>query len=233
MVSTLGAMESIKPGNDVVDFDRNRYNNQSIEFEERGIKFYIFLDGQFDFNTAPTAQVDYIYRDGRRVVRHAAPRGVRIERDYQGRIRRVGNVFISYTYDDKIKRVGSVFVKYNHNRMHKVGNLKIVYNPHHGIRFIGQVKGHGHYYNPNYSQGWSTFNYWDSWDTWEYGYHDTFFYNDNFYSQYESFDEDDSFYYYRSKSKNGKKVTNGKVIKRKKAVNSKRNETRRKVTRRK
>lgn len=231
MVSTLGAMESSKPGNDVVDFDHNRYNNQSIEFTERGIKFYIFLDGEFDFNTATTAQVDYIYRNGRRTARYGTPRGTRIERDYQGRIRRIGNVFISYTYDDKIKRIGSVFVRYNHNRMQKVGNLKIVYNRY-GVRFLGSVKGHYGYYNPYYSNHWNSYNNYNSygqWDTWEYGYYDSFFNNNDFYHNYESYDEDDDYYYYRSKSKNGKKIADGKIIKRKKAVNSKRNESRRKL----
>ena len=228
MVSTLGAMESIKPAHNVVDFDRNRYNDESIEFVERGIKFYIFLDGQFDFNTAQTAQVDYIYRNGKRTVRNTAPRGTRIERDYQGRIRRVGNVFISYTYDGKIKKIGSVFVRYSQNRMNKVGNLKIVYNRNR-VRFIGTVKGH---YSPYYSNNWNSYNSYSSynnWDTWEYGYYDSFFQNNDFYYNYESYDEDDDYYYYRSKNKNGKKVSDGKVIKRKKAVKSKRNETRRKL----
>lgn len=231
MVSTLGAMESIKPGNDVVDFDRNRYNNQSIEFRERGIKFYIFLDGQFDFNTAATADVDYIYRNGQRTLRHSAPRGIRIEHDYQGRIRRIGNVFISYTYDGKVKRIGTVFVKYNHNRMQKVGNLRIVYNRY-GPRFIGTVKGHYGYYSPYFSNNWSSFNNYNSynnWDTWEYGYYDSFFDNYDFYNNYESYDEDDNYYYYRSKRGNGKNLTNGKIIKRKKAVKSKRHELRKKL----
>ncbi len=231
MVSTLGAMESIKPAHNVVDFDRNRYNDESIEFVERGIKFYIFLDGQFDFNTAPTAQVDYIYRNGKRTARHSSPRGTRIERDYQGRIRRIGNVFISYTYDNKIKRIGSVFVNYQRGRMHKVGNLRLVYNRY-GVRFIGSVKGHYDYHNPYYSNQWNSFNTWNSynnWDTWEYGYYDSFFSNNDFYNNYESYNEDDDYYYYRSKSKNGKKLSEGKVIKRKKAVKSKRTEIRRKL----
>jgi hypothetical protein len=232
MVSTLGAMESIKPGNHVVDFNRYRFDDQSIEFVERGIKFYIFLDGQFDFNTAPTANVDYIYRNGRRTSRHSTPRGTRIERDYQGRIRRIGNVFISYTYDDKIKRIGSVFVNYQRGRMHKVGNLRIVYNRY-GVQLIGHVKGYHDYYYPSYSYGWSSFNSWNSfndWDTWEYGYYDPFFNNNNFFSNYESFDEDDDYYYYRTKSTKGKKASKGKVIKRKKAIKSRRNESRKKVT---
>jgi hypothetical protein len=29
------------------------YNAEPIQFMERGIKFYVFLDGEFDFNTRP------------------------------------------------------------------------------------------------------------------------------------------------------------------------------------
>lgn len=232
MVSTFGAIESEKTTVDVGDFNPHYYSDNAIEFVERGIKFYIFLDGEFDFNTAPTAHVDYIYKNGRRTSKRYTPRGIRIERDYQGRIRRVGNVFISYTFDDKIKRIGSVFVKYNHNRMKKVGDLKIIYNSH-GIRFIGSVKGHNHNsYNSHYSYGWSSFNNsntWYGWDTWEYGYYDSFFNGSSFYSDYERFEEDDDFYYYKSKEIKGSKAQKGKIIKRKKAVKSKRNESRKKV----
>jgi hypothetical protein len=232
MVSTFGAIKSTKTTQNVVDFNPHYYSDESIEFTERGIKFYIFLDGQFDFNTAETADVDYIYRNrkGRRTKRYS-PRGVRIERDYQGRIRRIGNVFISYTYDNKVKRIGTVFVKYRRDRMKKVGNLKIYYDRY-GVRFVGNVKGYrDYYYNPYYSYGWSSFNTWNTWDTWEYGYYDPFFDNDGFYDDYESYDEDDNYYYYRSKSKSskGKKTKKGKVIKRKKAAKSKRTDKRKKL----
>jgi len=225
MVSTFGAMESIKPVTEVVDFNDNFYDDQAIEFVERGIKFYVFLDGAFDFNTVRIAEVDYLYKNGRRTPRHMAPRGIRIERDYQGRIRRIGNVFISYTYNDKVKRIGSVFVKYNRSRMQSVGNLKIVYNRHR-VRFIGNVKGR---YNPYYTYHWSSFNGFDHWDTWEYGYYDPFFSHRDFFNDYESFNEDDDFIYFRSKRNNGKK-TKGKVIKRKKATKSKTTDSRRLVS---
>ena len=235
MVSTLGAMEGNQHNSSVTDY--NPYNDKSIAFVERGIKFYVFLDGQFDFNTAPTADVDYIYRSRRGGNRYNLHRGIRIERDYQGRIRRVGNVFISYSFDNKIKRIGSVFIKYRHGRMKKVGNLRIYYYPY-DVEFVGSVKGYNSYYNPYYSYGWSSFNTWNSWnnyEAWEYGYYDPFFDDDNFFDNYESFDEDDDYYYYRSRRNGVRKGTKGKsqnktrIIKRKKATKSKRHETRKKV----
>ncbi len=232
MVSTFGAMESTKMTEDVADFNPNFYQDEVIEFNERGIKFYVFLDGTFDFNTAPTAQVDYIKR-GRRSGRHTAPRGIRIERDYYGKIRRIGNVFINYGRNDRIKRIGSVFIKYRNNRMKRVGDLNIHYS-HHGVYFTGYVKEdyyNGSYYthNPYYSYGWSSFNDWDMWDTWEYSYYDPFFDDDDFYYNYESFDEDDDFYYFKSKATKGKKAGKSKVIKRRKATKSKRGDKRKKV----
>lgn len=225
MVSTFGAMESIKPITEVADFNNNFHDDKVIEFVERGIKFYVFLDGAFDFNTAPTAYVDYIEKNGRRTPKHASTRGIRIERDYQGRIRRIGNVFISYTFNDKVKRIGTVFVKYNRNRMQRVGNLKIVYNRYH-VRFIGKVKGR---YNQYYTQNWSSFNGFNNWDTWEYGFYDPFFTHQSFFNDYESFNEDDDFIYFRSKRKAGS-ATKGKVIKRKKATKSKANDSRRLIS---
>jgi len=231
MVSTFGAMESTKTSKDVADFNPDFYSDETIEFRERGIKFYVFLDGTFDFNTATTAHVDYIER-GRRSKRRAT-RGIRIEHDYQGRVRRIGNVFISYSYNDKVKRIGSVFIKYNRGRMHKVGHLKIKYS-YYGVQLIGNVKraaNYTYYQNPYYSYGWSSFNNWNSWDTWEYSYYDSFFDDNDFYDDYENFNEDDDFYYYRSKTRKGKRTSDAKVIKRKKAHKSKRGEKRKKITR--
>ena len=177
MVATFRAMESTKSTGDVADFNPHFYQDEVIEFNERGIKFYVFLDGTFDFNTAPTASVDYIKR-GRRSDRHTSPRGVRIEHDYQGRLRRIGNVFINYDHNDRVKRIGSVYIKYRRNKMKKVGNLNIHYD-YYGVHFTGSVKYNyynGSYYthNPYYSYGWSSFNDWDMWDTWEYSYYDPY-----------------------------------------------------------
>jgi hypothetical protein len=206
---------------DVINFGVDYYD-QPIEFVERGIKFYVFLNGDFDFNTAPTAQVDYVSRRGNHS--YHTPHGVRIERDGQGRIRRVGNVFISYSRYNKVKRIGSVFIDYRRNKMIKVGNLRIIYD-HYGVRFIGSVMGHT-FYSPYFSSGWSSFNTPGGWMTWEYGYYDPFFHSHDFTVNYVNYHEDDNYYYYRSKNDKAKK---GQVIKRKKAANSNRGESRRQL----
>lgn len=107
-----------------------------IEFTERGIRFFVFADGQFDFSTETSTGSDVYYRQtGRRSVNatYGAPNtvrtgGVRIEHDKKGRVRRVGNVFINYDAYDRIKRIGSVYMTYNRFALAQVGGLKLYYN---------------------------------------------------------------------------------------------------------
>ena len=133
---------------DVANF-RTFSNAEPITFTERGIEFYIFPDGQFDFNTEPS-QGEVYYRTGRRGnvnTTYGAPAnvnlgGVKIEHDNQGRVRRIGNVFVNYDSQDRIKRIGSVYMTYNNFNLTRVGNLQIVYNRRGQIiDMIGNVNG--------------------------------------------------------------------------------------------
>lgn len=187
------------------------YDAEPIQFVERGIKFYVFLDGEFDFNTKPNrhVQTDYLYKTSRRsTTARRSIKGVRIDRDYKGRIKRIGNVFINYNRYGKVRRIGKVFVDYRHRQISNVGNLKVIYNHRGKVRYIGNVKGH--------SYGYYNYDDYNSWDSWEYDYDDGFFFKLDFDKQYETFNEDDNFLYYRSKGI--KKGSKGKIIKRKKKV---------------
>jgi hypothetical protein len=133
----------------------NRYRYaQPIKFVERGVEFFIFQNGEFDFNTHPVA----ISRTRRSSVNttYGAPRvrtrgnrfntrniGVRVEHDYNGRVRRIGNLFINYDQLGRVKRIGSIYMRY-HNRFGKVkqvGGLHLKYNRRGRlIRQIGSVK---------------------------------------------------------------------------------------------
>jgi hypothetical protein len=146
-------------------------NVDPIVFMERGVEFFIFPDGQFDFNTSPSTGEVY-YKSGRRngVKRSYGTRenfqrrnyGVKVEHDNRGRVRRVGNVMINYDANDRIKRVGSVYMAYNRYALTQVGGLKIIYN-HRGqiVDVVGAVKGgrayqysqnNNDYNNHNYAQ---------------------------------------------------------------------------------
>ena len=88
-----------------------------VKVKERGINFYVFPDGTFDFNAHGN---HYQY---------AGYTAVRIERDRFGKIRRVGNVYINYNRHGQVSRIGSVFIKYNRRGLvSRVGHKYIRYN---------------------------------------------------------------------------------------------------------
>lgn len=131
--------------------------DEPISFTERGIEFFVFANGDFDFNTRPNdSQGDHHYRlAGKRTseVNRTSPVnfGVLIEHDSFGRVRRVGNTFINYDSRDRVSRIGSVYMRYNRFALTQVGGMRIVYNRRGEIiDMIGQVKRNsGFIYNNN------------------------------------------------------------------------------------
>lgn len=202
MVSTAEASNTqISPINNRV------YNNFNdvITFVERGIRFRVYLTGEFDF-------------DNRRLGNRRFNNRVRIDRDYRGRIRRVGNVAIQYNFRGDIRRIGSIFIQYNRRGLlSRVGNLKIYYNRWGDPTFYGRVRYNDYHFNnyDNYIGGGI------------YGYYDPFFYRRDFRNYYSQFREDNNFFYYRAKTTNGN-IKKGDVIKRRKptTVQKKRTTTR-------
>ena len=143
-------------------FTKNSFDfNKPISFTERGIEFFVFPNGDFDFNSRPNdSDGDYHYKTaGRRSVEARIPinYGVRIEHDVFGRVRRVGNTFINYDFSDRVSRIGSVFMRYNRFAISQIGGMQIIYNRRGEIvDFIGSIKGRssgfnfGNHYNYNY-----------------------------------------------------------------------------------
>ena len=135
------------------DQTRTRFSfDEPISFTERGIEFFVFPNGEFDFNTRPDdSQGDYYFKTaGRRttVVERGRPinYGTLIEHDSYGRVRRIGNTFINYDSRDRVNRIGSVYMRYNRFALTQIGGLKIVYNRRGAIvDMIGSVKGHRNY----------------------------------------------------------------------------------------
>jgi hypothetical protein len=165
-----------------------RFNfDEPIAFTERGIGFYVFPNGKFDFNTRPQdSEGDYYYktagkRAGSEVNRRPENYGVRIEHDAFGRVRRIGNTFINYDYNDRVSRIGSVYMKYNNFALTQVGGLRIIYNRRGQIVDIfGTVKGYRtSYYNGNNHGGYN-------------GYQNNDDYNDS------SNNPNDDYYYYKA-----------------------------------
>ncbi|MES2748170.1 MAG: hypothetical protein V4648_07315 [Bacteroidota bacterium] len=132
------------------DATSNRFSfDEPIAFTERGIEFFVFPNGDFDFNTRPDdSQGDYFFKGagkrGNDKITNRGPvnYGTLIEHDSFGRVRRVGNTFINYDTRDRVSRIGTVYMKYNRFALTQIGGMRITYN-----RFgemtnrIGEVKG--------------------------------------------------------------------------------------------
>ena len=125
---------------------------EPIEFRERGISFYVFPNGDFDFNTGNSS---YIARRGgvptTTNLENRGVRGIKIEHDNYGRVRRIGNVFVNYDYYGRVKRIGSVYMTYNSFALTKIGGMRLFYNYHGEIVGVsGFVNGmnYGYQYNP-------------------------------------------------------------------------------------
>lgn len=151
---------------------RTRYSfDEPISFTERGIEFFVFPNGEFDFNTRPDdSQGDYFYKGaGARTTVSTSRRpvnyGVRIEHDSFGRVRRIGNTFINYDNRDRVSRIGTVYMKYNRTALTQIGGMRIVYNRRGEIvDTIGRIKGYsnsGYAYNydDDYGYGYSASDY--------------------------------------------------------------------------
>ncbi|CAL2078739.1 conserved exported protein of unknown function [Tenacibaculum sp. 190524A02b] len=197
-------------------------NNEAVTFVERGVQFHVFLNGDFDFNTnyRDTRYVDYYGRRSR------VNRGVRIERDRDGKVRRIGNVFVNYDYWGNVTRIGSVFIKYRRGQLDRVGNLRVRYDRWGNPIYRGYVKNVRYY---NDYDGCSNdvnidINIGDIYD-----YDDVYFYRRDFRRNYRKFREDNNFYYYRAvpNAKTGKR---GKVLKRRKSKRNNGNQYYKKTT---
>ncbi|WP_320814104.1 hypothetical protein [Flavobacterium sp.] len=148
------------------DERRSRYHvdyrdAEPIVFLERGVEFYVFPNGEFDFNTVSNHySANPRPRSGGINTTHGAPgvrsnygprdRGIRIEHDHMGRVRRVGNAFVNYDAYGRVKRIGNVYMRYNSFALTQVGGLRIIYNRRgHIIDIIGHVNYSSTHYNHN------------------------------------------------------------------------------------
>ncbi len=176
----------------------NRYND-AVTFVERGIKFHIFLNGDFDFNA---------HRNNNY--------GVKIERNRRGKVRRIGNVFINYDYKGNVKRIGNVFMNYRFGQLIRVGNLYIKYDRWGNPNFRGSVQNNRYYYQDDYDNNSCSVDVDISLGD-VYDYDDVYFYRRNFKRNHIKIREDNNFYYYRSKLGRKNKIIKRRKQQRKKA----------------
>lgn len=183
----VGSMASAATNS--ISFDNGRYgyatNGEPIVFMERDIEFYVFLNGDFDFNTRPfDTQGTYVYRRGTSAVAPNVNYGVRIEHDSFGRVRRVGNTFINYDAQNRVRRIGNVYMTYNRYGLSQIGGLHIRYNSRGMITSVtGSVNGNrgnagfvyssSTYYGPAYTTGYGSTSYYNANDYYYYRYDGT------------------------------------------------------------
>ena len=163
------------------------YEN-SVNFFENGIEFFIFTNGDFDFDAS------------------LRNRNVRINRDFNGRIRTIGNVFIRYDRFGNVTRIGDVFMRYNRNRLVRVGDLRVNYDRWGYPVFYGNVRDF--YYNNGVR---INVNFGDV-----FVYNDPYFFRNDFRRNYIQFREDRNFYYYKARP-NARLGKRSSIIKRRKS----------------
>ena len=160
--------------------------DEPISFTERGIEFFVFQNGDFDFNTRPNdSQGDYFFRSAGKkganttVARGAINYGTLIEHDSFGRVRRVGNTFINYDNFDRVSRIGTVYMRYNRFALTQIGGMTIVYNRRGDIvDMIGSVKGRR-------NNGFTN-TYYGTANNYNNSYYNDYTYNDNDYYYYKA-----------------------------------------------
>ncbi len=77
-------------------------------------------DGREFSITAPTGEFSY-----------GMIAGDNVSYDFNGRVDRVGSVYISYNFNGRVNKVGSVYIAYDFNgRVNKIGGLYVKYDYH-------------------------------------------------------------------------------------------------------
>lgn len=194
LVGIMAAISTISAKNEVLNTSsfNNSYFNNAINFYERSIEFFVFTNGEFDFDTSNSFQ-----------------RGVRINRDYNGMIRSVGNVFINYDRFGNVTRIGNTFMQYHRGRLTRVGDLRISYDRWGTQIYRGNVQDfyidNGVRFSINFGR--------------IYNYNDAFFNHGDFNRNYTRFREDNNFYYYKA-NPNSRIGKDNSILKRRKQVSS-------------
>ncbi|WP_299012325.1 hypothetical protein [uncultured Polaribacter sp.] len=200
MVSTVEA----KNGNYLPNNNRGIYAYENaINFIENGIEFFVFVNGDFDFDTR--LNNTFYTRNGFRINHN----NTRVFRDFRGRINRIGNTLIRYNIRGNVFRIGNIHMRYFGNRLTNVGNLFVNYDRWGNPFFNGDVRGYFHNFNGvnvNVNVG-RIFNF-----------NDNFFNRPNFRRNYTRFREDHRYFYYRANRKGGN-GNNREILRRRKPSN--------------
>lgn len=127
--------------------------NNSFVFNEQGIEFAIFHDGQFDFNVLRQRQnfVQFSNHNGLNISFNTGyDYSAYIQYDNYGAVIQIENTPIYYDYYGRISQAGSVRINYDHRgRVSLIGNMQIHYNRYNNSHCIGYVNRINRYYTPS------------------------------------------------------------------------------------
>jgi hypothetical protein len=137
-----------------------RYHNaQPVMFIERGVKFFVFPNGEFEYTRLRSrhnrrGSANLVLRNpNRRIARNAQSsfRRAQIRFDQFGRISSVGNVPVRYDQLGRVFRIGSVFMNYGRRGLlNQVGNLNVRYSRN-GVL----LNRYGNVHRGNYNRGFA------------------------------------------------------------------------------
>ena len=134
--------------------DSNPYNtNHSFVFNEQGIEFAIFKDGQFDFNVLRyrQASAQFTNTNGLKISFNTGyDYAAYIQYDSYGAVIQIENTPIYYDYYGRIRQAGNVHVYYDYSgRVSRIGGLYIHYDAYNYVRTNGYVNRYNRYYRPS------------------------------------------------------------------------------------
>jgi hypothetical protein len=127
--------------------------NNSFVFNEQGIEFAIFYDGQFDFNVLRERQ-NYIQFSNHNGINISFNTGYDysafIQYDNYGAVIQIENTPIYYDYYGRIIQAGSVRINYDiRGRLSWIGNMRIHYDRYNNSRCNGYVNSQHRFYTPS------------------------------------------------------------------------------------
>ena len=134
--------------------DSNFYNTEhSFVFNEQGIEFAIFKDGQFDFNALRYRQASarFTNTNGLKISFNTGyDYAAYVQYDSYGAVIQIENTPIYYDYYGRIRQAGRVHINYDYRgRVAWIGNMQINYDRYNISRCNGYVNSQHRYYTPS------------------------------------------------------------------------------------
>ncbi|MDB4290049.1 hypothetical protein N9887_03125 [Flavobacteriaceae bacterium] len=132
--------------------NQSRTSN-SFVFNEQGIEFAIFKDGQFDFNVLRQRQnsIQFSNHNGINISFNTGyDYAAYVQYDNYGAVIQIENTPIYYDYYGRISQAGNVHMNYDYRgRVSWIGNMRINYDNYNNSRCNGYVNRQNRFYRPS------------------------------------------------------------------------------------